>query len=153
MKKIYTYKIDIPLLAQSLGLTERQAYDFINDGIIMGRLGEFTHSNLLGGNRKKENSSYDILENEETKTEIRSITKKVSFASSKEIGYGRKVTEEGFQKKLDSLDRFVLLDLRDLEKGEYTSIEVTKDDLENLNLGKNKSISSKKLFEKYDRIK
>lgn len=153
MKKINTFKIDIPLLAKSLGLSEDQALDFINDGRIMGRLGEFTHSNLFGGVREKENSSYDITESGMTKTEIRSITKNVSFASSKEIGYGRKVTEEGFQKKLDSLDNFVLLDLRNLEKGEYTSIEVEKKDLETLKLGKNKSISAKKFFDVYDKNK
>jgi hypothetical protein len=153
MKKINTYKIDISLLAKSLGLSESQAFDFINDGRIMGRLGEFTHSSLHGGIREKENSSFDITESGMTKTEIRSITKNVSFASSKEVGYGRKVTEEGFQKKLNSLDNFVLLDLRNLNNGEYTSIQVDKNDLKVLELRKNKSISAKKFFEIYDKIK
>jgi len=150
MKKLNTFSIDIPLFAKSLGLTETQALSFLNDGRIMGRLGEFTHSNFNKGKREKENSSFDIIEPDNIKTEIRSITKTVSFASSKEIGYGRKVTEEGFNKKLESLDRFVVLDLRNLYNGEYTSIEVTKEDIKNMKLGKNKSITSKKFFKLYD---
>lgn len=153
MKKINTFSIDLPLLAKSLGLSENLAFEFINDGRIMGRLGEFTHSQTHGGSREKENSSFDITESASTKTEIRSITKNVCFASSKEIGYGRKVTETGFQEKLNSIDRFVLLDLRDLRNGNYSTIEVQKEDLKLLKLGKNKSIASKKFFEIYDRNK
>jgi hypothetical protein len=42
------------------------------------------------------------------------------------------------------------VDPREIESGKLTMIEVTKDDLNNLNLTKNKDISSKKFFSKYD---
>jgi hypothetical protein len=119
----------------------------------MGRLGEFIHSLSSGGGRQNENSSFDVLEEDNQKSEVRSITKRVSFASSKEVGFGRKVTEKGFKEKLNSIDRYILLDLRNLKNGTYDTIEVTKEDIEMLNLGKNKTIEATKFFKIYDKVK
>jgi hypothetical protein len=152
MRKIATHKIDLKKVSEGFGLSKKDAFDFLNDGRIMGRLGEFIHSNSNGGKRQNENSKFDIIESDNKKSEVRSITDKVSFASSKEIGYGRKVTDEGFEEKLNSIDGYVLLDIRNLSEGVFETIEVTKEDLINLDLGKNKSISAKKFYEYYDRI-
>lgn len=150
MKRIQTKRIDLELLSQSLGLNGvQEAYDFINDGRVMGRLGEF----WVDGIRQNENSPFDVKNNDNERIEVRSITKKVSFASSKEVGYGRSVTHEGFIEKLNSLDKYVLLDMRNLIQGEIHMIELNKDQLSILPLGKNKDMSSKKFYEIYDRDK
>lgn len=147
MKKIDTRTINLDLLSQALGLdSPTQAYEFLNDGRIMGRLGEFWTS----GKRQNENSPFDVKNNLGERIEVRSITDKVSFASSKEIGYGRKVTTEGFQEKLNSLDKYLLLDMRELNLGNVEMIEITKEEVQKLPIGKNKSISAKKFFEIYD---
>lgn len=153
MRKIGTHIINYEKLSEGFKLPVEQVIKFLNDGRVMGRLGEFIHSLSSGGGRQNENSSFDILEEDNQKSEVRSITKQVSFASSKEVGFGRKVTENGFKEKLDSIDRYVLLDLRNLENGKYDTIEVTKEDIEMLSLGKNKTISAKKFFKIYDNIK
>jgi hypothetical protein len=153
MRKIGTHKIDYEKLSDGFNLPIEQVKNFLNDGRVMGRLGEFIHSLSSGGGRQNENSSFDILEKNNQKTEIRSITKNVSFASSKEVGYGRKVTENGFIEKLNSIDRYVLLDLRNLKNGAYNTIEVTKEDINMLGLGKNKQMSAKKFYKIYDNIK
>lgn len=153
MKRLDEYKIDWKKLSEGFNLPEEDVKSFLDDGRIIGRLGEFLHEYKNKGVRQKENSSFDISERNNVKTEIRSIRDKVSFASSKEIGYGRKVTEEGFNQKLNSIDKFVLFDCRKLNEGILSTIEVTKNDILNLKLGKNKSISSKKFFDKYDKIK
>lgn len=153
MRKIGTHKIDYEKLSDGFNLPIEQVKNFLNDGRIMGRLGEFVHSVSHNGGRQNENSIFDILEENNQKTEIRSITKNVSFASSKEVGYGRKVTENGFIEKLNSIDRYVLLDLRNLKNGFYDTIEVTKKDIEMLSLGKNKKMSAKKFYKIYDSIK
>jgi len=153
MKKINSHKIDLDKVSDGFGLTKEETYNFLNDGRIMGRLSEFIHSHSEGGCRQNENSKFDIFEIDSIKSEVRSITDKVSFASSKEIGYGRAVTEEGFQEKLNSIDRYVLIDIRNLLNGDFDTIEVNKNDLINLDLGKNKSISAKKFYEYYDRVK
>ena len=149
MRKIGTHKIDYEKLSDGFNLPIEQVKNFLNDGRVMGRLGEFIHSLSSGGGRQNENSSFDILEKNNQKTEIRSITKNVSFASSKEVGYGRKVTENGFIEKLNSIDRYVLLDLRNLKNGAYNTIEVTKEDINMLGLGKNKQMSAKKFYKIY----
>jgi len=153
MKKINTYNIDWEMVANGLKLTTEKTIEMYNDGRMLGRLVEFLHENSENGKRQNENSSFDVKDKNNVRSEIRTITKKVSFASSKEIGYGRKVTEDGFNKKLDSVDRFVLIDKRQLVAGKIYTIEVSKDDLNTLSLGKNKSISAKKFYEKYDRNK
>jgi hypothetical protein len=82
--------------------------------------------------------------------EVRSISKNgISFASSKEVGYGRVVTEEGFKEKLNSLDIYVAVDFRDIENLIFH--EITKDEIvlleKNGKLGKNKKMSAEKIYE------
>lgn len=153
MKKLNSYKIDWNLVSSGLGLPISSTIEMFNDGRILGRLGEFLHADSNQGKREKENSSFDVKETNKIRSEIRTITNNVSFASSKEIGFGRKVTESGFASKLNSLDRYLLVDKREILSGDISMIEVTKDDLLSLSLGKNKTISSKKFFEIYDRNK
>jgi hypothetical protein len=150
MKKINTYNFNWKLVSQGLGLPIDKTIKMFDDGRILGRLGEFLHENSENGVRQSENSSFDVKEENNTRSEIRTITDKVSFASSKEVGYGRKVTEDGFKEKLNSVDRFILIDKRLIKYGVISTIEVKKEDIGELHLGKNKSISNKKFFEKYD---
>lgn len=150
MKKVDTKLIDLELLAQALDLIDsEEAYKFLNDGRITGRLGEF----WVDGQRQKENAPFDVENENGERVEVRSITTQVSFASSKEVGYGRSVTEEGFKQKLNSLDKYLLLDIRDLKGGEIHMIEMGKDELNTLPIGKNKSLSAEKFYEIYDSIK
>ena len=153
MTKFGTHKLNYEKLSEGFKLPVEQVIKFLNDGRVMGRLGEFIHSLSSGGGRQNENSSFDILEEDNQKSEVRSITKRVSFASSKEVGFGRKVTEDGFKKKLNSIDRYILLDLRNLKNGTYDTIEVTKEDIKMLNLGKNKTMEATKFFKIYDKVK
>lgn len=147
MKKIQTKEINLGLLAQALGLTDsEEAYKFLNDGRITGRLGEF----WVDGKRQNENAPFDVKNNNGERIEVRSITKKVSFASSKEVGYGRSVTEEGFNQKLNSLDKYLLLDIRDLKEGKVHMIEINKEQLEKLPIGKNKDMTAEKFYKIYD---
>lgn len=151
MKKIYDVNIDWNKVSEGLGLPKDIVIEWFKDGRRLGSIGEYYHAKMEGGNRQKENSKFDVLETENVKSEVRAITDKVSFASSKEVGYGRQVTEEGFNEKLNSIDRYVLVDPRNISDGKLSMIEITKEDVYNLKLGKNKSISSKKFFNVYDR--
>ncbi len=122
-----------------------------NDGRVMGRFGEFIHKKIMGGERQKENAKFDVLEIDGTKTEVRTVTKQVIFAASNEVGSGREVTVEGFKDKLDSIDRYVVLDIRKIEDGYVTFIEVTKEDLKDLPLTSRASVDAEKFYEIYDR--
>ena len=72
----------------------------------------------------------------------------LSFASSKEVGSGRKVTEQGFKEKMSSVDMYVVVDYRNIE--EIKLIDVTKDDIYNMTSKKmiraDKSIQDKKFY-------
>jgi len=154
MKEINSHKIDFQKVAEGFGLPVEDVISFFDDGRIIGRFAEFIQKNKYNSKRTNENSPYDV-DGDSKKIEVRCITKKLSFASSKEVGYGRKVTEEGFNKKLDSLDVYQVVDKRDINN--LKIIEINKEDIEkmmNQNLiGKNKSISSKNFYEFYDRNK
>lgn len=142
--------MDLEKVADGLGLTLEETIKFFNDGRVVGRLGEFIYANKMGGSRtKSEGTSYDVDGENGERLEVRSITNAISFASSKEVGFGRSVTEAGYAEKLDSLDAYIGIDFRNLS--ELNFIEITKDDLIDMNnqgiLRKNKSVASNKLYE------
>ena len=144
-----THSLDLEKVSEGLGLSIEETKSFLDDGRIVGRLGEFIYAKKTKSKRaKSEGSSYDIDSSSGKKIEVRSITDSISFASSKEVGYGRQVTEEGFQNKLDSLDYFVGIDFRDIENLKF--IDISKPMIDEMILNgivrKNKSVLSKKFF-------
>jgi len=150
MEQPLKHSLDLDKLAQGFGLSKEETIKFLNDGRIVGRLGEFIFANKIGGNRaKSEGSSYDIDGANGERIEVRSITHGISFASSKEVGYGRHVTESGYSEKINSLDLFVGIDFRNLS--ELVFHKITKDDLIKIEqigiLRKNKSVCSNKIYE------
>jgi hypothetical protein len=150
MEQKLKHQLDLEKVAEGLGLSVEETMKFFNDGRIVGRLGEFIYANKMGGSRaKSEGSSYDVDGENGERIEVRSITHGISFASSKEVGFGRSVTEEGYAEKLDSLDSYIGIDFRNLS--ELSFIEITKEDLVDMNenglLRKNKSVASSKFYE------
>ena len=144
------HKIDWKKVSEGLGISEENTKECFNDGRFMGRYGEFVLAEKTNSNRaKSEGASYDVDSSDGLKKEVRSITKQISFASSKEVGYGRKVTEKGFQEKLNSLDTYVGIDFRNMDEIEF--IDITKEMVsEMISKGimrKNKSVSANKFFE------
>lgn len=145
----FKHKVNYKQLAKALGLSEELAKDFLNDGRIIGRLGEFIlQEHGFGDRSENENTPYDNVTDDGKKIEVRSITEKVSFASSKEIGFGRTVTEEGFKNKLDSIDYYLCIDFQ--TNGMLEFIPISKSDISEMQttgiLGKNKSVSRKKFM-------
>lgn len=150
MKTKLSHKLDLAKVAEGLGLSVEETIKFFNDGRIVGRLGEFVYANKMGGSRtKSEGSSYDVDGENGERIEVRSITNSISFASSKEVGFGRSVTEAGYAEKLDSLDSYIGIDFRNISNLNF--IEITKEDLADMDsvgiLRKNKSVASQKLYE------
>jgi hypothetical protein len=151
MREEITHKIDYISTSQGLGLSIDETKELFNDGRVMGRFGEFIYANRTNTKRSgNENLPYDIIGENNLKIEVRSVTPSsgLSFASSKEVGSGREVTEEGFKEKMDSVDMFVAVDYRNIE--EIKLINVTKDDINNMMsseiIRKNKSVQDKKFY-------
>lgn len=154
MKQVLTQEIKFKIendgtCSINFGLNEEQLISFLNDGRIIGRLGEFMYANKVGGSRTdNEGSSYDVNGKNGERIEVRSVTHGISFASSKEVGFGRHVTENGYIEKLNSLDSYVAIDFRNIKELKF--IEITKTDLVDMNekglLRKNKSVGSNKFY-------
>jgi hypothetical protein len=119
---------------------------FSTDGRIVGNLAETWFAEIINGVRQNERSPFDVLGPDGSKHEIRSAIKNISFASSNEVGQGRQVTEEGFNKKLNSIDDYIVIDTQNIINGYVTFVQVTKDDIPTLGLGKNKKMSSVKFW-------
>jgi len=126
----------------------RDHTDLAKDGRHIGRIGENWYAKQSGGVRQPEKSPFDVLDPDGVRNEIRSAIKTVSFAASKEVGYGRVVTESGYLQKLFDIDRFVIIDSSNLlTKGFVDFWEVTKDDLSKLELGKTKKMKATKFWD------
>lgn len=147
MEKYLEHKLNWQKISEGLGISIELTKEFVNDGRIIGRLGEFIDTYKTQSARQNENSSFDNLTHDNKKREIRSCREKVSFAASKEVGYGRKVTEDGFIQKLNNVDEFGVIDSRKINDGKLIFYRLTKDDVLSLPLGKNKSISSIKFWD------
>ena len=152
MKQIFKHDIDYSRVAKGLGISKDLTVKFFNDGRIMGRLGEFILEDKDVGKRSdNEGTSYDNVTDDNKHLEVRSITNRLSFAPSKETGYGRTVTEEGFSEKLNVVDSFIAIDFKDnpseLDFYKIPSVDVKRWSDEGF-IGKRKSVSRKKILKK-----
>ena len=152
MKQILKHKIDYKKVSKGLGISEELTIKFFNDGRIIGRLGEFIlEDKNIGKRSNNEGTSYDNITDDDDYLEVRSITNKLSFAPSKETGYGRTVTEEGFNQKLAIVDSFVAIDFKDnpsqLDFYNIPSENVKRWCDEGF-IGKGKAVSRKKILAK-----
>ena len=146
MEKHLEHTIDWEKVSEGLGISLDLTCNFFDDGRVIGRLGEFIDSHHTHSSRQNENSSFDNLSTENKKLEIRSCRNQVCFASSKEVGYGRVVTQKGFEEKLNKVDEFVVIDSRCINQGKLVFYRLTTDEVRSLPLGKNKSMSSDKFW-------
>lgn len=145
----FTFKIDIQQIANGMSLSVDEARAFLDDGRIVGRYAEFVVQNKQIGNRaKSEGSSYDNDAPDGKRIEVRSMDTRVSFSSSKEVGYGRKQTAQGWADKLNAVDIWCLVDYSNFE--EWSFIFLTTDEVKHMaDIGvmkKNHSISRRKLL-------
>lgn len=146
----FNYCPDWSVVSKGLGLTLERTKRLFNDGRVIGRLAEFViEEKGIADRAGNENLSYDNITLDNKKLEIRSLGKSsMSFLPSKEVGYGRIATEEGFKNKLDNLDIYVAADYIDLSNIKF--IPITKIDVQTMDsegiLTKAKSVNRNKLF-------
>ena len=152
MKQILKHKINYKQVSKGLGISEDLVVKFFDDGRIIGRLGEFILADRDVGKRSdNEGTSYDNITEDDKYLEVRSITKRLSFAASKETGYGRTVTEEGFNQKLNAVDSFIAIDFKD-NPSELDFYKIPSEDVRRWSddgfIGKGKAVSRNKILSK-----
>lgn len=107
-------KWNISELAKAMKITEDEVREYFTDGrrvsfVLERRLArEVMHGKIA----KSEGAGYDLTDNKGKKWEVRSITKRgVFFSPSNMVGKGRKFEKDGFLKKLNSIDGYILADV------------------------------------------
>ena len=142
---------DIKEIAKALKISEKDVKNYFTDGRRVSFILERRIANevLKGKLASNEGKGYDVLDSKGKKWEVRSISKDgVYFCPSYMVGSGRKFNEEGFLRKLDEIDGYILADIEnfpDIPFWIISSSEV-KQWWENNKLGKNTKISRNKIL-------
>lgn len=142
------HKIDVKQYAESWGYTYEEALNLCIDGRVSGISVEpIVATKVKGKKAENNNLPYDVVWNDK-KLEVRRVTKNVSFAASKQNGYGRRNTAEGFAQKQESLDCYVIVDFN-VEDTSFYFYVITKNDVQTLVGQKKTKQATRRKFFKY----
>ena len=112
---MYLTKLDwnIAEISKALKLTEDQVKDYFTDGRRVSFMIERRLVKFVGGTlSKSEGAGYDLIDSENNKWEVRSLTKDgIYFCPSYMVGSGRKFNEEGFLRKLREIKGYLISDI------------------------------------------
>lgn len=123
MKPLSYMNWDIKALSQSMKLTEDEVKEYFKDG----RRGSFLMERSLRNELNlrlapSEGSSYDLIDQGNLKWEVRSLTDKIYFSNSNNVGSGREFNEEDFLKKLKEIAGYYITDLFEFPNVPYYKI-------------------------------
>lgn len=144
-------------LASALELSESDTIKLFQDGRRISFIIErkVARDVLSGTLANSEGASYDVIDPEGGKWEVRCITKYgINFCPSKMIGSGRHFEEKGFLEKLHEIKGYFVADIILFPNVPYWKIlsETVLEWWKNKKIGKNAKISRKKalnLIESY----
>lgn len=87
-------------------------HDYRTNGRHSSRMLERRVARLLGGQVTADGAPFDMLLAEGTRIEVKSLSGSVSFAASGSVGSGRRCSADDLAAKLDSVDAYVICDVR-----------------------------------------
>ena len=111
---------DINLISAALKLTKEETSEYFKDGrrasFIMERKIRDAMNNDLTEDKKwklaiSEGSGYDLLDLNNNKWEVRSLTKNVYFTPSNQVGSGRSFNKLGFLEKINQIEGYFVTDI------------------------------------------
>lgn len=108
------FKWDIQKIAQSLKIKEDDVRLYFTDGRRVSFLLErrLAYEVLKGRLAPNEGAGYDLIDPNGGKWEVRSISKGgIYFCPSYMVGSGRSFNEEGFVKKLNEIEGYIISDI------------------------------------------
>ncbi len=148
---------DVPTLASSLKLTVEEIKEYFTDGrrvafIIERRI---SREVVLGRLAPSEGAAFDILDEHGGKWEVRSLSRSgVYFCPSYMVGSGRSFEANGFFRKLEEIEGYIISDIESFPNVPYWIIkkETVKHWWEAGDLGTNSKISRDKALRLIARI-
>ena len=112
MENRFTIEWDIEDLKSALGITEDGIRDIFTDGRNMPSIFKHRLSRVNHGWTPAPGSGHQLLDPDNGKWKIRSITHKgVDFRPSNQIGTGRNFDTERFLEELELLQGFIIFDI------------------------------------------
>lgn len=122
MKPIGHLIWNIKAISQSMKLTEEEVNEYFKDGRRGSFLMERSLRNALNLRlAPSEGSSYDLIDQDE-KWEVRSLTNRIYFSNSNNVGSNRAFKEKDFLKKLKEIAGYYITDLFEFPNVPYYKI-------------------------------
>ncbi len=147
---------DIKKLSESLYISENDVKLYFTDGRKVSFLYErrLTYEIVKGKLAQSEGKGYDIIDLQGNKWEVRSITKRVYFNPSNQVGSQRKFDEIKFLEKLQEIKGYILVDIMSFPEVPFWIIDkqIVLDWWNQKKLGKITSISRKKMLKLLEEI-
>ncbi len=137
-------------ISKALKIDIKDVKEYFTDGRRVSFLVErrIAKEFLNGTLPKSEGSAFDIIDSRGKKWEVRSISDKVYFSPSNQVGSGRHFDENGFLKKLNEVDGFILADIKSFPDIPFwiIPVDLVKSWWEEGKLGKNAMVSRNKIL-------
>lgn len=108
-----TLKWNLSEVSKSLILNENETKLYFRDGrrcafLVERRIRDFMKGSLA----PSEGSSYDLIDSNGNNWEVRSLTKGgIYFTNSRDIGSSRTFNEDGFYRKLNNIEGYIVSDI------------------------------------------
>lgn len=146
-------QVNWDMLAQAIGLPETETRELFKDGRLSGELLQRVAIRSFNLIPAKNGEKYDgKFPNTREKLEIRLITTYgIKTAPSNQIGSSREFNQEAYIKKLESIDYFLFIDLREIDNNipcYLIPVGIIRKFFLNKKLGKDGSTSSAKVISK-----
>ena len=158
MKPTGYLKWDVDLVSTSLKLKKEETIEYFKDGrrasFLMERKIRDVINRKLDTNKQwtlaiSEGSGYDLLDANNEKWEVRSLTKNVYFTPSNQVGSGRSFNKTGFLQKVNHIKGYFITDITKFPTIPY--YKLTSDQIKKWwneeELGKKASISRNKFYD------
>ena len=109
MQILHLLNWDISKIAKALQLTESEVKEYFTDGRRVSFMIERRLAKILGGTLStSEGASFDLIDSNDDKWEVRSLTKSgIYFCPSYMVGSGRRFEENGFIHKLKEIKGYL----------------------------------------------
>jgi len=141
---------NIKKLSDALHLSEEDVKKYFMDGRRVSFLIERRLIEVIGGRLpESEGEAYDLIDKNNNKWEVRSISKNIYFCPSYMVGSGRSFEEKGFLEKLNKIKGYIISDIKLFPKIPFWIInkEIVLSWWKEGKLGNKTFVSRKRIYE------
>ena len=150
MEPSFVLEWDTSTLSTALHINEKDVIEYFTDGRRVSFLMERSVRNHLGWKlAPSEGAAFDLVDENNNRWEVRSISNKIYFCPSYMVGSGRDFELEGFMEKLDRISGYVLTDIKEFPSARVwqVSVDTVRNWWDQGELGEKTHISREKILQ------